>query len=336
MKFLRTIRSLALSLPLIYASGCAGTYKQELKFNPAESIRVAVLPFYQVNSKGEIVKADPNMLIDRVGLVSSKLKDTPATFVRKLVRNELTHTALDLVNSNLVDSELVHHGFAAEDLSIDIGKVIQAPPSEICSHMLYCDAVLYGKITDWDRSYFVVQSNSSVGIDLKLVSARDGKVLFESSAKDSDSRGLSKGPTGFSDLAIEPIKGLDNEILTDLATKVVKKMIDPLRTEKRPEYLSSSPPSIYASAHDSLDGTVPSSGHLSVVMVGSPGRVATFSIGSYVENIPMAEHEPGHYVGEYHPLASDHFSSLPVYVSLSDKFGRTTRQKLGRSEVTLR
>lgn len=322
---------------LIALGACAGKYDHKLQFNPSEPIRVAVLPFYQVNGKGEIIEADPDMLIDNVTLVSDKLKDTPARFARKAVRAELANTSLDLVNQNLVDSELVHHGFAKEDLTFDLPKIISASPREICSHLLNCDAVLYGRITEWDRNYYGLQSTSEVGIELKLVSAHEGqKVLFEAKAEDSDSRGLTKVPTGYYSLVVEPIRGLDNQILVDLATATIKKMLAPLNVTTRPEFLKSSPPSIYASAHDAGDGSLQRGKHLTVLMVGSPKREASFSIGSAIENVPMAEHESGHYIGEYHPLSSDRFENVPIYVTLTDQFGRSTRQKLGRSSVTLR
>jgi len=315
--------------------GCVGTYKNAINFNPQEPIRVAVMPFAQVNAKGEFIEPDSSLLIDDVSLISSQLKQTPSDFVAKLVEAELERSGLDVISHATVDANLLHNGFGNSDLSYDIKKVFAADPKELCEKLFSCDAVLFGKVTEWDRSYYGIQSSSTVGIKLELISARDGKALFTSEAKDSDSRGLSKGPTGFSDLLIEPLKGLDNQIITDLARKVVPKMLASLTVENRPEFLASGPPSIYASAHDKPSGTMNDKDSLKVLIFGTAERNASFSIGESVQHIPMVEKDPGHYIGEYLPLPSDSFEKQPVYVFLTDKFGRTTRQKLGSNVISM-
>ncbi|MBN8547676.1 MAG: DUF799 family lipoprotein [Deltaproteobacteria bacterium] len=320
---------------LVLLSGCSGTYKNSVNFSPREPIRVAVMPFAQVDSKGQIIKPDDSLLIDNVELISSHLKETPAEFVEGLVEAELEHSGLDVIAPASVDGKLLHSGFGNTDLSFNLAKIFAANPQEICDELLGCDAVLYGKITAWSRSYYAIQSSSVVGIELKLVSARDGRVLFSSEARDSDSRGLTKGPTGFSDLVIEPLKGLDNQIITDLARSVVPKMLAPLMVENRPEFLNSGPPTVYASATDKADGRMTNQESLQVLLFGTEKLTASFSIGDYVQHVPMAEKDPGHYIGEYFPLSSDSFQDQPVYVFLTDEFGRTTRQKVGAQSLTL-
>lgn len=312
---------------------CAGTYTNKIDFNPLEPIRVAVMPFAQVDSKGTFISPDPKLLIDDI--VSGEFKETPAEFVNGLVEAELENSGLDVISTASVDGKLLHNGFGNPDLSYDFAKIFAADPKEMCEKLLGCDAVLYGKITEWDRSYYAIQSSSSIGISLTLVSARDGKVLFSSEGKDSDSRGLTKGPTGFSDLVLEPLKGLDNQIITDLARKMVPKMLAGLMVANRPEFLNTSPPAIYASAHDKPSGSITASDSLKVLIFGTSKRKASFSIGEAVQHVPMAEKDPGHYIGEYLPLGSDTFTNQSVYVYLTDEFGRTTRQRLGNSAITL-
>lgn len=285
---------------------------------------------------GKIVEPDGDLLIDNVVLLSSRVPEMPPEFVRKLVQDELSHSSLDVVAPALINSNISHNGLVrATDLSPDIEKIFATSPAEICTKLVSCDAVLFGKVTDWGRGYYAIQSINSVGIELKLVSAKTGKVLFESLAEDSESRGLSKGPTGFSDLVIEPIKGLDSSIITELAKATVKKALAPLRSANRPEFLESSPPGIFALAHDASHGTVPRKGYLTIVALGTPGNAAFFSIGNLIENIPMVERGKGHYIGEFHPLPTDSFEESSVSVSLVDQFGRATTQQVGTGSVTL-
>lgn len=331
------IKKILIILILSITTACSSKYQANVAFNASEPIRVAVLPFLHVNSKGEPIDPNSDLLIDNVSIVSSSLKESPGNFVRDLVQNELSKSGLDLVSPALVDGNLSHNGFDKMDAvpPLNVPKIHQASASDLCSKLFSCDAVLYGKVTEWERGYYAIQSVSTVGVDIKLISAKDGKVLFSSSAIDSDSRGLTKGPTGFSDLVLEPLKGLDNQIITDLAQKVVVKMLAPLRVENRSEFLQSAPPAIFASAHDVEDGNLQRSSSLTVVAMGSSKHFASFSIGNVIENLPMVEKESGHYIGKYAPLSSDSFKDQPVYVSLTDQFGRTTRQKIGTATLSL-
>ena len=320
-------------------TACSGTYKHSVKFNPGQPIRIAVLPFAQVDESGAFVAPDESLLIDSVALVSSQLKQTPAQFMQTAVQTELAQASLDVVTPALVEAAFVHNGFGiqgSKPVQLDLARVFAANPKEVCTKLISCDAVLYGKVTTWDRSYYGLQSVSSVGLDLKLVSAQTGKVLFESTASDSDSRGLSKGPTGFSNLVVEPIKGLDNSVITELANDVAEKSIDPLNVKKRPEFLSSAPPVIIASAHDSQSGSINRGGKLTVLSLGTPGHKASFAIGAVVEGIPLIERSPGHYIGEYVPVASETFVEQPVTISLQDAAGRTTKHTLSKVKVSCR
>lgn len=336
MKFLRPVAFLLLCGAL---SACAGSYKHTLAFNPAEPIRIAVLPFAQVDATGALVQADENFLIDNVALVSSKLKQTPAQFVQTQVQTELAKASLDVVSPAIVEASLVHNGFTVPDskpVVIDLAKVFAASPQEICSKLLSCDAVLYGKVLSWDRSYYAVQTISTVALELKLVSAKNGKVLFETVAKDSDSRGITKGPTGFSNLVLEPLKGLDNSIITALADDIVEQALTPLNRKKKPGFLNVAPPAIVAAAHDARSGTVPQGGKLVVIVYGSAGQTGTFSIGNAVTDIPLTERSPGHYLGEYIPLPTDRFTTQSVAVSLQDEAGRVTNLAIPGQPITIR
>jgi hypothetical protein len=219
---------------------------------------------------------------------------------------------------------------------MDLARVFAADPATLCSKVLSCDAVMYGKVTSWDRSYYGVQAVATVGIQLKLISARTKKTLYQIDAKDSDSRGITKGPTGFSNLVIEPLKGLDNEIITDLARSVVDTSIDPLSNRDRPEFLSSSAPFIIASAHDASSGVISKRGTLTVVALGSAGTTASFDLGTTAQGIPMLERAPGHYIGEFVPLSSDSFKDQSVIVTFKDSFGRKTSQRIVTAAVSYR
>lgn len=325
ISFKRMVWLPAISL-LLGTAACSGTYKHTIEFNPTEPLRVAVLPFSAVDESGKPLEVEGRLLIDNLSLVSSDQADTPVQIVRRQVLSELAKTDLDLVSSALIDIDLPHHGFNLPDGKVDTQKLWRTDPKDLCSKFLNCDAVLYGRLRRWNRSYYGVQSVSRVEIELRLVSAKTGKLLFQTTGEDSDSRGLTKGPTGFSSIIIEPVRGLDSQILVDLSAATVKKMLQPLHSEKRPEFLDTAPPSIYAASHDE-----PASGEpLVVVLYGSPDSRAEFSAGAPARAVPMIETVPGHYYGELLPRPGETIAAEPMTVRLTDRYGRVTSQRVGQ------
>jgi hypothetical protein len=316
-------------------TACSGSYTHTLSFDPKQPIRVAVVPFAQVDAAGAIVDDDGSLLVDGVPLLSEEVKEKPTDIVQKIVQRELRETNLDILAPYLISVELPHHGFGNPDGSFDLERIHSEHPSQICIHSLDCDSVLYGTITEWDRAYYGLQSVNSVAISLVLKDARTGLVLFSAKAKDSESRGLTKGPTGYTSIVLEPIKGLDSAIIAELAEATAKKMLAPLRAKRDPALIAAPPPAILATALDAK-GEIARNKPLIVVTLGSPGNQASFSIGRTIQNIPMQERSPGNYYGEYYPLPQDTFSNEFVTVYLRDEVARTTSRRVSTGAVSLK
>lgn len=313
--------------------GCSATSEHILHFSPAEPLRVAVLPFATVGENGELMDQESRLLIDNIGIVSQELDETPAQIVRREVLAQLEHTNLDVLPVALIDIELPHHGFGLPDGRVHLERLYRASARELCEELLSCDAVLFGRVTDWERSYYGLETVNTVGVELQLRSAMDNRVLFGAREQDSESRGLSGGPTGLSSLVVEPIRGLDSDIIADLAREVVQRAIAPLRISERPEFLLTPPPAIYASSHDAIDGRIPPNQPLIVVMYATPKQRAALRIGEEIR-VPMIERSPGHYYGEYLPLERDNFIEQPVYTQVTDRFGRTTELAVSKGPVS--
>ena len=276
---------------------------------------------------------EANAFIDHVPLLSAKIDESPGRFVREAVQASIGRTGLDLVPAAYVETQLAHHGFGVFP-RYGFERLLQADPRMLCE-LLLCDALVYGRVTEWDRTYYGLQSVTSVGAQIVIRRASNGKIIYEAEGYDVSSRGLSKIPTGFSSLVLEPLKGLDNEILTDLARHMAERLIDPLSVKHRPEYLQTELPVILASSHDARRGAISDREILTVLMLGTPKKRATFSIGGRVRDVPMNEVAEGHYVGEFHPLAGENFPAEVIKVRLHDEFGRTSEQLVGYSKVAL-
>lgn len=309
---------------------CSPALKYQLKFNPDQQLRVAVMPFAQVNDKGEIIPGNElmpptsNLLIDKVSLVSSTPRETPTRFVRTLVQNGIRATQLEMIDPALIEIELPHHGFGTEDGTFDVAKIRSTNASEICTRYIECDAILYGTIHRWERNYYGIQSVNSVDLELELKSAKDNSVIYHARLKDSDSRGIIGGPTGISDLVLEPIRGLDSEIIEDLARSVVNRMLAPLNPHQTAKK-GSGLPSIYAATHNAQI-PLKTKAQFDVLLFGSPEGLASFRIGSSTGDIPLIERSPGHYSGKYFVQPYEHFESQPMFVKIQGPSGLTTEQ----------
>lgn len=335
MSEVRSLRLLVLALVLPILGGCSASYRRELSFDPSEPLRVAVLPFYQLDDTGMVLTERSDVyLIDHIPGVSRTAEESPAAFVQGLFETELRQSGFDLVPRGAVEAALLHGGFRSS-AGIDLASMLKARPDDLC-RTIQCDALLYGRVTKWDRSYYVLQSVNTVGLDVRLVRAVDGLTLFEAMSEDSESRGLSKGPTGYTSLVLEPIRGLDTDIIVELASNVVAATVEPLRRHREDAAAEVSPPLIYASSHDAADGRIAPDARLVVLAFGTPQASAAFSIGDRILDVPMFETLPGHYVGEFYPLAGDTFHDQEVVVSLRDKFGRSIEQRATRRTVSLR
>jgi hypothetical protein len=319
-----------LILCALLSISCSAKTITRLNFNPAEPLRVAVLPFAAKDATGAYsALLEGDLLIDKVGIVSSELETSPLQIMRRAVIADLTRTGLEIVNTQLIDIELPHHGFAHADGSLNLDKLYRTSAVALCTQFTDCDAVLFGVVKDFSRSYYGIESVNSVSLELRLVSGRNESVLYEASGADSERRGLTQGPTGFSDLLIEPVKGLDSEIIQELARGVAKELTSPLVQKTQHNREQVPPPAIFASSFSTtVNKGAPSS--LLVLMFGSSNQSAAFSIGSEALNIPMEERSPGHYVGEYIPLQGEKIPPGPVHLQLIDSLSRITSQTLAR------
>ncbi len=317
---------LALLVSCCLLMACSTQKKVAVNFEPGQPIRVMVLPFVQLDDSGKVIQQDASIILDGVPLVSEKLEQDPPELLRQMVQSELAGGSLDILPPVLVNLELPHHDFGRPDGSFDLQKIYSTPAKDLCQHFLDCDAVLYGTVTDWDRSYYGVQTVNSVGLKLKLVLAKDNRTLYEVEVKDSEGRGISGGPTGFSDLVVEPLKGLDSDVIADVARAVTRQAVEPLIVKSEEAPAMSTAPALYAVAHTVLSEKNEKSKSILVLAFASPGCRVSFSLSDDIQNFPMVEVEPGQYMGQYIPQESDVFKQSEIATVITDAFGRTSRQ----------
>lgn len=329
------VRTLTSSLMLLFACvGCSSQFVHKLSFDPREPLRVAVLPFIERDSDGNIVDSSPNLYLkENQALENDESENYPALILQKLVQSEIAgSTYLDVVPPGLVRAELVHRNFVNGN-SYNHPLIASTSAKEFCK-FLECDAILRGTASAWSQRYYGLQTVSSLEFKISMIRAVDEKEIFFSKARDYVSQGLLKGPTGYISLVLEPLKGLDGDIIQDLARKVVVKALNPLSRRGKKELPADAGmlPAIYAIASDFEGGQLKDS--ITVMMFGSSGQSAYFSIGNAITGIPMIELNAGHYLGVYYPLKTDRFTKQSISATLTDKYGRSASKAVGNFKVS--
>ena len=105
MRFLSNLLPCCLLIAgLLALSACTTKYQNSLNFDPSEPLRVVILPFAQVNGKGEFVEPVASLGIDKVALVSSMVKLQADVRFRKLLHAHLNQSGLIVIHPAFVDS----------------------------------------------------------------------------------------------------------------------------------------------------------------------------------------------------------------------------------------
>jgi len=140
-----------------------------------------------------------------------------ARFFREALHVSLMDTRLDLIERFLVDGTLEKNGWNnGSHLLLDL------PPQKL-GEALGADVLLYGKVTKWNKLYAILYSTVTTGLELKLVDARTGELLWKCEQLDREYEGLMKLPMGMVAAGVSPLMFLaKKDNLTDLANNLSK------------------------------------------------------------------------------------------------------------------
>ena len=83
-------------------------------------------------------------------------------------------------------------------------------------------------MTDWGRSYAVVQSWVKAELQLELVDAASGTVLWSEKKRNTRQAGILKGPTGYKSVVTAPITGMKKSNLERVQVHLAREMAQDL------------------------------------------------------------------------------------------------------------
>lgn len=211
--------------------GCAGAKNAVISGNMTGNVkdpkilRIAVLPFETARGGQE----------------------ENGEYLRKQVFINLKKGGYNLVERFVVDGALKKNDWNYPYLK-------EVAPQRL-GEALGADAIIYGKVSCWDKSYLAVHSSITIGSGIKLVDARSGEVLWESDYKRTDFDGLFKVPTGITSAALSPILFITKKenqfrLANDVAREMVSYLVDPKKIDSPPHFKK---PVLIASTEKALE-----------------------------------------------------------------------------------
>ncbi|MCA8949765.1 MAG: hypothetical protein KDE27_09700 [Planctomycetes bacterium] len=313
-------RRLALLLAIV-PLGCSGVdvrreVAPEFAMLREAGLRIAVMPFATTAPQSGFL-GDALESLGGVLALSANSASPPRERVAGLLRADvvgwLQQTGLEVVEPWHIDTQLAH-----AKVSPEAARSTESAAG--IAQALGVDAVLYGDVTRWNRSYYVVQSFAEVGLHLTLVDA-GGRRLFETERAESLGAGIGGGPTGYVSAVTAPLAGLSGEHLRELTRSITRNAVADLNGGELGVVPGPLTPKLtvvgLAATHD---GPFRIGERVEVIAVGSPGCEVRFDIGRLRTEVPMVQTsvmadprgDRATYVGHYVLQPGDTAVDLPL------------------------
>ena len=267
-------------------------------------------------SISETIKTSPPKTIAILPFENFTGKEEAFEIVRGSFYNHLSSKTYELPKLYRIDRLLQEQGLTKSE------EIHCKTPQEL-GKLLGVDALIYGQITHYDRLYAVLYSQVAVGATLRMVDVKSGQVLWEvSHVSRKHEGGVSTTAWGIALTAISTALNLRKIQLLRASDDLFRDVVKTLPAPSVAQALK--PPQITLLASDS-GGTTKKAGEIiKAVMVGDPGCLATFDIGTLKTKLPMVESPEGVYTGTYQIRSGDNVAEAIVAARLTDKSGNVS------------
>lgn len=142
-----------------------------------------------------------------------------ADALRQDMAASLQESDFDVLELQGIDAALKDHGWMpGQSVTVDAAGALGA------------DVLLRGTVTDWGRSYAVVESWVKAELQLEVVDAASGTVLWSEKKRNTRQAGLLKGPTGYQSVVVAPLTGMSAGNLQRVETHLAREMAQDVAT----------------------------------------------------------------------------------------------------------
>ena len=140
------------------------------KFYTDPPRKIAILPFDNL--------VGGKYILNSVPLPRFSKKETDGwnwTYANRLRRFFFGHFA----SREFVDIELMYVDRVLQELGITTPNDLYKIPAQELGEILGADALVFGKVTEYKNSYYLLYKQIRIGLSIKCVSTKDGTVFFE-------------------------------------------------------------------------------------------------------------------------------------------------------------
>jgi len=296
---------------LFILTGCVVTTKKDVVPPPIRSLYKGE---YKV---GEYLKDHQPRMVAILPFKNETKKEEAFEIVRRTFYNHFSSLRYGDLELFKVDQRLKKTGFTDPD------AINKLSPQKL-GKILGVDAIIYGRITHYDRAYAGIYSKVSVGAAVKMVDAKTNEFLWSGQHVQSKHQGgVPTTPIGLIITAISTAANIRQiELLRtsdDLFRDMVKTIPGPTVAE------ASRPPAIKMLVHDAAGSPKKSGDIIKVVLEGDPHCEASFDIGDFKQAIEMKEVQSGFYEAKYQVRPGDNAHEAIITGYLTDERGNTAR-----------
>jgi len=304
----KTILSLVF---LFILPGCVAVTKKDVVPPPIRSLHEGEFKV------GEYLKDHQPKTVAILPFKNETNKEEAFEIVRRTFYNHFSSLRYGDLELFKVDQRLKKTGFTDPD---EINKL---SPKKL-GKILGADAIIYGRITHYDRVYAGVYSKVSVGAAVKMVDAKTNEFLWSGQHVQSKHQGgVPTTPVGLIITAISTAANIRQiELLRtsdDLFRDMVKTIPGPTVAE------ASRPPAIKMLVHDAVGSPKKAGDIIKVVLEGDPHCATSFDIGDFKQAIEMKEVQSGFYEANYQVRPGDNAHEAIITGYLTDERGNTAQ-----------
>ncbi len=190
--------------------------------------------------------------------------------------------------------------------------------------LLDSDALIIGRITEFETYYAGVYSSFTVAVELEMIDTQTQQLLWSAKHKEVQRSGsIPTSPIGAIIAAASNALDLSRYHIITTINKLSQSLVETIPPSANLK--GKSFPKITNLVHNGMNRFLGKGERLEVGVEGSAGLNATFSISPWKKTIQMQEKTPGTYIGSYIVRPKDTLSDGIIVVRLSDSWNNVCR-----------
>ena len=190
--------------------------------------------------------------------------------------------------------------------------------------LLDSDALIIGRITEFETYYAGVYSSFTVAVELKMIDAQTRQLLWSAKYKEVQRSGsIPTTPIGAIIAAASNAMDLSRYHIITTINKLCQSLVETIPPSANLK--GKSFPKITNLVHNGMNRFLGKGKRLEVGVEGTAGLTATFRIEPNGLTVQMQEKTPGTYIGSYIVRPKDSISDGVIVVSLSDSWNNVCK-----------